>query len=425
MKLRHYLSIMLALAVLAGAGATVYLRDSAEFGAMEVRAVRGDVSIHRGNEVIPVGTTGEAVEPQDVVVTGKAATAQLNLEGGDARKLTLDANTRLRIKSDTVVEAQEGSLVAEATDAPMEVLFDDVSAGLSSGKLRIDRGFGTARAASFGGRVRLESAGEQRVELTKLHQVDVAAGDLPEAAVPYRLDLGDALDRKFLGRVVTLTQDLDLLAKGFARQVGSARPGLDYFGALSNSNVSFMDRYLSRSVSDLLVAFTIAENDPDGSLKGTFVDAFDLFDQGASYGVTAAILDVRGAPLVAQLERLIVDTGAVAADGGAGEATFALGSEGSSSGTGTTDTGSTGSAGGETVSGGVEGETVENVDDCSNVVDCGVQDVQDEIDPDPAPGPNTGPEEEEEDPDGGLLTGGGGDSDGGLLDTGELLGGGK
>ena len=419
MKLRHYLSILLALAVLAGVAGTIYVRDSAEFGDMEVLAVRGEVSIHRGNEVIPVGTSGESIEPQDVVVTGKSSLAKVNLE--DNRKLTMQGSGRLRIKSDTVVEAQEGSLVAQATDAPMEVLFDDVTARLSNGQLRIDRGFGSARAASYVGKVRLESPGEPRIELTELEQVDVAAGDLPEAPVPYRLDLGDALDRSFLNDVVTLNHELDLLANGFARQVGNARPGLDYFSGLSNSNVSFMSPYLSRSVSDLLVAFTIAENDPDDSLEKTFKKAFGLFDQGASYGVTAATLDVEGAPLVAQLKQMIVGTGAVAADGGAGEATFGEGSDGGSSAPGTPDTGTITTASGETVSGGVEGETVENVDDCANVVDCGVQDVQDEIDPDPAPGPNTGPEEEEDPPGSALLPG---DGDGELLDGG-LLGDGK
>ncbi|MBW3594692.1 MAG: hypothetical protein KY391_03860, partial [Actinobacteria bacterium] len=169
----------------------------------------------------------------------------------------------------------------------------------------------------------------------------------------------------------------------------------------------------SRPVADLLVGFTIADNDPDASLKRSFKGAFKYFDQGASYGVAATLLDVRTRPLVAQLESMIVGTGAVAADGGAGEATF-----GTASGTGlaaSDPTGDTTLATDDTVSGGVEGETSGNVNDCSNVVDCGVKDVQDQLPP--GPGPNSEPEEEEDPPDGTSLPG----TDD-LLNDGGLLG---
>jgi hypothetical protein len=227
----------------------------------------------------------------------------------------------------------------------------------------------------------------------------------------------DAWDKQYLSDVVDLTQELDLLATGFARQVDQTRPGLDYFSDLTTDDVAFMRGYLSRPAEDLLVAFTIADNDPDAPFKGSFTKAFRLFDDGASYGVAATILDARTRPLVAQLEELIVGTGAVAADGGAGSATF--GDEDGDGGT-TVAAGedTTTTEDGQTVSGGVEGETHENADDCGNVVDCGVQDVQDEI----PPGPSSQPEEEEDPPDGGVIPGGGGgggggsESDGGILD---------
>lgn len=416
MKLRHYLTILLALAVLGGVSATVYLGGASDFGAMEVRCVDPcnlGVQIHRGNSVIDVGESPEALEPQDVVVTTTGpGLAQLNLES-EERTVWLQKKTRLRIRSTTVVEAQQGSVLALAEDAPMEVRFDDVTARFSSAKFRIDRGIGSARAASFEGSVRLQSAGEPRLELPTLFQADIAAGDLPMAPSPYRVDPGDAFDTEHLSDVVALTRDLDDLTRGFARQVdGDSRPGLDYFASLTTADVSFMRRYLSRPVSDLLVAFTIAENDPDSSFKQAFIQAFDYLDAGASYGVAATILDVRTGALVAQLEGLIVDTGAVASDGGAGDATFAVGAAGdsgsSAAGGGIEDEG----AGTSTVSGGVEGESNGDVDDCSDVVDCGVQDVEDQLPPGPGPGPG----EEEDPPGNGVLPGDG--DDGGLLDGG-------
>lgn len=421
MTFRHYLAVLLALAALAVVAVGVYFGDSNDFGAMTLRKIGdGTVEIRRGNEVIQVGDGDEALQPQDVIVTGGDGLAELQLETDNF--VTLANKSRLRIRSTKVVEAQQGSVLADAK-SPMQVLFDDVTARLSSAKFRLDRGFGSARAASLRGSVLLESPGEPRLELDRLFQVDVAAGDLPETSVPYRLSLRDQWDKVHLAEVVRLTQDLDLLANGFARQVGSSRPGLDYFSDLSASNVSFMRSYLSRPVDDLLVAFTIAENTPSSSLKSSFQKAFDYFDDGASYGVAATILDAKSEPLVAQLERLIVGTGAVAADGGAGEASFGEGEIGGAS-DGSGDTGSPIAAGDEeTVSGGVGGDANENVDDCSDVVSCGVQDVQDEL----PPGPNSPPEEDEDPPAPVPNTGGsgeGGEGGGGLLDGGLLNGGG-
>lgn len=408
MRFRHYLSIMLAFAVVAGVAGTVFLRASDELGAMEVMAIAGGVEIHRGNSVIPVGSSPESLDPQDVVVTDGKGFARLELEEG--RKVLLQTKTRLRIRSTDAVEPQEGSILATADDAPTSVLFDDVTARFSSATFRLDRGFGSARAASYAGPVHLQSRGEPRLELTKLMQVEVAAGDLPERAVPYRLSMRDVWDDRFLHDVVTLTRDLDLLANGFARQVVDSRPGLDYFSGIARSNVKFMKPYLSRPVADLLVAFTIADNDPDASLESSFESAFEYLDEGASYGVAATLLDVNPKALVAQLEQMIVDTGAVAADGGAGEASFVLGSGASSDGSGTTD--DQDGSGDQTVSGNVEGGDTGEVPDCSNVVDCGVKDIQDEIPPGPGP---SEPEEEEDPPDTSPITGGGSLLDGGLL----------
>lgn len=406
MTFRHYLAVLLALAALAVVAVGAFFNDSNEFGAMTLRKIGdGRVEIRRGNEVIEVGDGDEALEPQDVIVTGSDGDAVLQLEEG--RKVHLARKSRLRIRSTTIVEAQQGSILATA-EAPMQVVFDDVTARLSSGQFRLDRGFGSARAASYKGSVLLESPGEPRLKLNRLFQVDVAAGDLPEASVPYRLSLRDPWDKRHLSDVVELTQSLDLLATGFERQVGSTRPGLEYFSDLSTSNVSFMRPYLSRPVTDLLVAFTIAENSP-GAPKASFQDAFDYMDEGASYGVAATILDAKSDNMVAQLEDLIVGTGAVAGDGGTGDASFG-GDDGSATTAAGPDGDAPGTEGeGETVSGEVSGEAEENVDDCSDVVSCGVDDVQDEL----PPGPNSGPEQEEDPPDEIAPGGGGG---GGLLD---------
>ena len=414
MKLRHYLSILLALAAVAVVAGQSYFLNSDALGAMEVQN-NGDgrVVIHRADETIVVGESPESLEAGDVVVTA-AGKAKLLLE--DNQKVLLGRKTRLRIRSGDAVEVQQGALLAFADGARTQVSFDDVTARFSSATFRLDRGFGSARAAAYEGRVAMESPGEMRLPLTRLLQVNVAAGDLPERSAPYRLDPSDEWDIEYLRSVVLLTQDLDGLVKGFNRQVGAARPGLEYFADLAGRDVGFMRRYMSRPVGDLLVAFTIALNNNEGSVKDSFERALAYLDGGASYGVAASLLNARSSALLAQLEELIVDTGAVAADGGTGEVSF--GESTTFAGDGSQDDGNQTVASGETetVSGGVDGETNESIQDCANLVDCEVQDVQDEIPPGPAPEP----EGEEPPEDEGLLPGN--DDDGGLLGTG-LLGG--
>lgn len=384
--------------------------DSEGLDAMSIQklSASGRVEIHRGNETILVEDGEESLEPQDVIQTDGDATARLRLEGN--RTVTLARDTRVLVRSTTGVEGQSGSLLAIAKGESTQVFFDDVTARFSSAKFRLDSGVGSARAASYSGNVQLVSPGEARVTLARLRQVDVAAGDLPEKVNPYRVDPSDPWDQEQLEDVVALTQELELLARGFSRQIGSSRPGAEYFSSLTSRNVGFVKDYLNRRVTDLLVAFSIAMNDPGRSLESSFEKVFGYLDDGAQYGVAATIMGVSGRPVVAQLEGLIVDTGAVASNGGGGTASFALGSAAGGSATGSDgndDTSTSASGSGDTVSGGVGGETQDEVNDCANTVDCTLDDVQDI-----PPGPS--------DPQGGSGGGGGGGSGGGQSGEGEL-----
>jgi hypothetical protein len=418
MTARHWIAVALGVAVV---GMNACSSGPGDLGRMEVKRDRGKVQILRGNEVIDVGEVA-SLEPQDVVVTGATGLAHLNLETSD-QKVSLAPGSRLRIRSTTSVEGQQGSILATASGAPMKVLFDGVTSSFNNARFRLDRGFGSARAAAYEGQIELESPGQQRVQLNRLWQADVAAGDLPERASPYRIDTGDEWDQDYLGSVVTLTQDLTLLAKGFDRQLSGSRPTLDYFSSISEGQkIGFLSDYLGRRPADLLVAFTIASNDGDLNFASSFQEAFDYFDLGAQWGVAAGIMRVPAHPLLAQLEDLIVGTGVVASNGtgGAGGTTFAFGSGGTSGGPGSgTDTGTTG-GGDQSVRGGVGGTTDNQVQDCADFADCTVQDVQKELPPGPGPAPGPGPNPGITPPgNGGSNTGGGGLTDG-LLDGTDL-----
>ena len=394
MTVRNSIAALLALFVMSGVACSV---GESELEAMTLRPLAGQVEIHRGNEVINV-TADEALEPQDVVVTGKDGLATLQLE--EDNTVTMTRNTRLRIRTTSSVEGEEGSLIAQGAGETMKVLFDGVEAKLSDATLRLDRGFGSSRAASYDGTVQLSAPGEADLALRTLYEVDVAAGDLPDAPSPYELDLQDALDQDYLAEVITLTRNLELRANGFSRQLGGARPSLAGFsGLVGKPNVSFVKGYLSRPPADLLVAFTIATNDEKLGLENSFERAFDLRDQGSRWGVAATIMEVEPQALVAQLDRLILGTG-VLADGTGGSADFtfasaagdavpsgdAPGSDGDTPDTITGDTGNVGSDGNDDGNGSIDGSG--DSDDCENTVDCAVQDVEDELPPGPAPDPD-------------------------------------
>jgi hypothetical protein len=283
----------------------------------------GKVEIVRGDETIAV-SDAEEVKVGDLVSTSDGARALLRLEGEkpDSRFVNIAPNTDLRIQSTKAVEGplHTGSLVADA-GAPTRVTFAGFDATTASGAFRVDIGAASVRAGAYSGEVRLETPGQPRISLDRLFEAQAAAGDL-DGKEPYDLDTADAWDRVFLRAVVDLDEQLTPLATGLRNQLDGARPGLPYFRALADQNVSFMKRYLSRPPVDLLTAFLIADNSP-GSLKKNFVRAFRLADDGAKWAVAAGILDAGFKTFVADLSNVAAATGAVA--GGTGnEAVFSV-----------------------------------------------------------------------------------------------------
>lgn len=399
MTFRHSLfSVVLVVALFGGACSS----GDDGLGAMEIQALGGEVTLHRGDEVIKVTDTHD-LQPQDVVEVGRGGEASLELD--DDRQIQLLGKSRVRIRSTSAIEGQSGSLLAKADGEDTKVLFDNVTASFSDGRFRLDRGFGSSRAASYSANVTLSVPGEGRIEMDPLHEVDIAAGDLPDSASPYELDPQDPWDTIYLAEVLDLSDTLDRLAIGFSRQLGGSRPPLGYFANIAGtSKIGFMRSYLRRAPADLLVGFTIATNDRERSLENSFRRAFDLYDAGARWGVAATILEVRTNPLIAQLSDLILGT-QVLADGGGGDADFVIAaSDGSSSsapgtgGGGDDDTVIVGGTGGGDGDGDGDGDGGGggggDSGDCSDFASCTVEDIEDELPPGPSGEPEPQPEPE-------------------------------
>lgn len=402
------LTIFLVFALVGGLACA----DDQALNDMELRVEEGVVNVFRDGETIPVeGNFG--LKPGDVIETKQGTVASFALEGGpEERRGELQGTSKVLIRSTTSLEAQEGQLLFTAEQSTT-VVADAVTARTAGATFRIDRGFGSDRVGVYKGSVDLDAAGQPRLRLDALYQATMVAGDLPSQGRPYRLDESDAWDNRLLDEVVALEQQLEVLARGLTPQLRGQRPALDYFETLAGgSNVSFMRRYLQRRPVDLLIGFTIARNAPL-KLQRAFQWGFRLYDQGARWGVAAKIMEVEPRPVIAQLERLILGTGVVAAQGSGNAADFSAEAAAASETSGSTTVASAGSGPNETSTGGNEPSTndggkdppekepspEESPDECSNSTECTVNDILGQR-PSPSPSPSA-----EEKQSGSLLDG--------------------
>lgn len=386
-------AIGLILSLLAGTACWPF-DDEGPLPDMTVRVSRGVIEIHRGDEVIEVENEAQ-LEPHDVVKTSDGAAAVFALE--DGRQGEIAGASQVRILDETRLELAAGSLLAEA-DTQMDVRFGEVEATTSGGVFRVDLGFASATAATYRGVTRMSAPGEAVMPVDRYYKVPVAADDLPNSPDPYRLDARDPWDLEYYASEVELDKELEQLMGGFKTQLGRDRPGLSYFRALAGGrDVSFMKPYLkSQSVDDLLIAFQIADGAP-GSFRGSFEEAFDLFDDGASWGIVAAIMEVSYRPLAAQLERIVLGTGVADAGGGpeftaaAAAAATDGGGQVASSDPGGSDSNTGGGDDNNTGNGGPGPKPTprptQSPEDCTDEIDCTVDEVADKV-PGPTPTPS-------------------------------------
>jgi hypothetical protein len=317
----RYWALPLVIVVFAGA-ACGPLAPEQTLPEMSLKRVSGTVEIIRGGDTITVGEETDT-EPDDVIRTsGPDALAKLRLKGD--RMLQLKGRGSTVVDSPTSVAVQNGEVLVRAEEVT-RVLVDSVEARASAAQFRVDRGFGSARVSSYSGTVALESPGQQRLEIKSFFEAPVTAGEIPQSTRPYRMQPDDPWDALILQKWVSLEDELKVLSNSLTNNLGGDRPDVAYFSELAGGEgAGFVRSFLDRRVADLLIGFTIADNS-DSSLKQAFRRAFSLFDEGATWGITSAIMKIEPRPLLAQLGRTILGTGVVVAGGAqTGGATFSV-----------------------------------------------------------------------------------------------------
>jgi len=377
---------------------------------MQLREEFGTVVVVRDGEVSNVvGTFG--LKPGDIVVTRKDSAATFALEGGDdVRKVELQSETEILVESPTAIEARKGEVLVAAASTT-SARFDGVRATTAAATFRIDRGFGSARAGVYAGRIALASPGQTRLPLPRFREATVVAGDVPGNFKPYQMDVRDEWDAEHLGTYFELETQLRDLASGFSNQVGSQRPGLDYFSTLAGGRgVGFLQPYLRRRPADLLIGFVLAQRS-DMPLGAGFKQAFGHFDDGARWGIVAALMHVQPDPLLAQLEQLILGTGVAGKDGGEAAFTVAAAEAGGGPGAAAPGPGDGGSGDpgvGEDPGGGEDpkdpkgGGREDPPEECSGGAECTLQELN-PLDDDDPPEPSPSPTEQDDLLEGGLF----------------------
>lgn len=399
------LAIPLVMCLLAAAACWPFDGEE-ELAAMTLRkAGGGKVQILRASEdAINVGSEDVAVEPNDVIRTFDGGLAQVALEGerlawisGHKQPTKNVPEGQMQILSTTSVEAETGTVMAEATD-PMKVHFGDAVASAGESIFRVDRRAGAARAAAYEGTVRVTAPGETNVVLDRLFEAPATASDL-QPAQPYRLDPADPFDRQQLRDVIDLENDLGLISQGLVTQLGRQKPTLGYFKSFAEGkNVNPLRKHFERPAIDLLLGFTIAINAKPLAFGEALDSAFEYRDNGGSWGVVSEIVGSEPKLLLADLNN-IVDASRIVAGGNEEPVFTAAAAQDASSGNvapptdggGGTDPDPGPDPGDQDPGGGGDPgpDEPEEPEDCDSVVECEIREaLPGGQDPEPEPSPS-------------------------------------
>lgn len=251
---------------------------------MRLEVIRGAVSlVHEGKS--RTVTDAAEVVPGDSVVMVKDAKAELRLAEGRVLEM---AGARVSIESPTSVKLTGGEVLGVLQDE-MTIDTEPVVVTAERGAVRIDRAIAT-RIVNYGpGNVMVAGSAEE-LTVPRLRQTTVAGGIVPRAPKPIQMDPKDDWDQRFLQVAIDLDGRLTNFARGLEAQLGMGT-GLDFFSSILplGTDFGFLTPYLASRRSDLLLGLIVAgeANIPGADLGTRFSRVFDLWNQGATWGLIA------------------------------------------------------------------------------------------------------------------------------------------
>lgn len=225
------------------------------------------------------------VAPGDRIVQSAGGVAELRLAAG--RVFELNA-AELNLASSRRLTLERGKVLANLA-GPATVDVGSIRVASDRGTFRVDRTLAT-RIGVYAGSARLEEDAST-MAIPRFRQAIVAGDVVPRAPKPLRIDPVDPWDRRFLQEALDLDRRLTSFGRGLEAQIGASAAGVPFFSRVVpvSADFGFLNPFLIHRRSDVLIALAVSAvaSETGGTLGDRFRQAFDLWTDGATWGLIA------------------------------------------------------------------------------------------------------------------------------------------
>jgi len=258
-----------------------------------------------------------ATVPADVPLRARADGAVIDIADG---QLEFTGGS-LMMLGDVTIDLERGSALV---NAPARWTVTAVGVTLTgNGAWRVDGGI-AGRVAVYEGAA-VASRPTRDVQVPRLFEVSVINGDLPAVAAPIRYLSTDPWDRRWLGDAIAIDRTVEQLQSGWQSQYPEAPQPADFYGDFAagldpgaDGGVSDAIELLASRregdrfgpIADVLTGIVFARaltQASGGSLAGAAVEIVGFRRAGATWGLTAMLLDLGRDDIAAAAEASLVE----------------------------------------------------------------------------------------------------------------------
>lgn len=264
-------------------------------GVGTVRLVQGsETKVLSGPHPLFPGDQVQAADDGLARLTGPSGT--LEFWGGSLQMISA---SRFRLNSGHVLVRGR---------SPMRIDTRLLRISAFEGVFRVDRGLATRIGSYSGDPVKVRSR-SGALEVQPYRQVVTVQGVLPKVVQPLRFSAADRWDRRLLSDAIDLDTRVSNFAQGLEAQLGKSE-GVDFFSRVAPGGIAVesLRPFSGSRRSDLLIGLAMAaEAKKLGELgpEDRFTQIFELWNQGATWGLLAQEFGVGLDLLFAQLTQAI------------------------------------------------------------------------------------------------------------------------
>ena len=265
----------------------------------------GVVEVSIGGSPFVRASHGRTLGARDQVrvVDGSAV-----LELPHSSKVELRSGSALTVNGavEPEITLDQGDLLVETGRGDTVTVDGGTSLVAVAGSSKLRRGVSLA-AGVYEGTARLQR-NEQGLTIPQYRQAAVVGtGILPQAPEPLSLSPQDEWDRRMLGPVMALDEQLTLFAHSF-EAAAPASPGADFYKSISPAVAPLPitpDLLGGRAPGENLIGLTLVGLDTKGDFLDRFQRIFGFRAQGASWGLVAFDRAINPNPVLTDLEEAL------------------------------------------------------------------------------------------------------------------------